>query len=197
MKWIGLTGGLASGKSTVSKILVERGWPVVDADRIAREVVGPGSVGLDQVLAEFGSDLLTPDQSLDRRELGRRVFGRPDALRRLEAIIHPLVQERSKQEREGYRLAGAKVAFYDVPLLFERNLTGFDGVMVVICSEQTQRRRLRERDGLSDAEIDARLASQIPLEKKRGLADFVVENEGTLDDLKRAVENLMPKILGP
>lgn len=196
MKWIGLTGGLASGKSTVARLLRTKGYPVIDADELAKAVVAPGTEGLREVLAAFGSDLLQTDGALDRRELGRRVFGKPEELRRLEAIIHPRVQAETSARRRAFATQGFRIAFYDVPLLFEKNITGFDAVVVVTAGEQLRKTRLKSRDGLDDEEIARRLASQIPLPEKEAKADYVLHNDGDLASLEKQVDDLTKVLSG-
>lgn len=196
MKWIGLTGGLASGKSTVARLLRTKGYPVIDADELAKSAVAPGSPGLQSVLREFGSDLLRPDGSLDRRELGRRVFGKPDQLAKLEALIHPAVQAETAARRKAFASQGFRLAFYDVPLLYEKNLTGFDAVVVVTAPLDVQKARLRARDGLADEEIVKRLASQLSMAEKEARADHVLRNDGDLAFLERQVDDLTKVLTG-
>ncbi|MBX2987483.1 MAG: dephospho-CoA kinase [Bdellovibrionaceae bacterium] len=194
MKWIGLTGGLASGKSTVAGMLRTKGWPVIDADDIARRVVAPGTPGQTAVLREFGADLRGPDGELDRRELGRRVFGDGLKLSRLESLIHPLVQAEVASRRRLLSTQGFRMAFYDVPLLFEKKLEGFDAVVVVSATPDLQRSRMKSRNAWDDAEIDRRLASQLPLLEKESLAHFVLRNDGDLAHLERQVDELILKL---
>lgn len=196
MKWIGLTGGLASGKSTVARMLRTKGYPVIDADELAKAAVAPGSPGLKSVLREFGSDLLRPDGSLDRRELGRRVFGKPDQLAKLESLIHPAVQAETAARRKAFASQGFRLAFYDVPLLYEKNLTGFDAVVVVTAPLDVQKARLRARDGLADEEIVKRLASQLSMAEKEARADHVLRNDGDLAFLERQVDDLTKVLTG-
>jgi dephospho-CoA kinase len=195
MKWIGLTGGIASGKSTVSQILTSFNCPVVDADEISRSVVQVGQPGLNQVVSHFGKHLLNPDGSLNRRELGRMVFGKPDKLLELEDILHPLIKAETARRRNELEQQGVPFAFYDVPLLFEKELEKqFDAVIVVTSHDQLQKLRMKLRDQLSDEEIQDRLSSQIPLHVKAGQATWVLENNGTLEELKAAVSELVQKI---
>lgn len=191
MKWIGLTGGLASGKSTVARMLRTKGYPVVDADELAKDVVASGTPGLAKVIQEFGSDLLLPDGSLDRRALGRKVFGNSEALARLESIVHPLVQAETTARRKAFASQGFRLAFYDVPLLFEKQLTGFDSVVVVSAPEALRRDRMVSRDKLSLDEIDRRLASQLPMDHKVARADHVLTNDGDLASLEAQVDRLL------
>lgn len=189
MKWIGLTGSLGTGKSTVTKILRSRGFTVLDADQLAHEALQPGKPSFDQVLQDFGHDLLGADGSIDRKRLAALVFGRPDQLVRLEAIIHPFVRARVAAERARLSGSGSKVLFYDVPLLFEKKMQNdFDEVWVVNCSEDLQRSRLMKGRGWSGDEINRRLKHQLPLSEKVREADVVIENSGTEADLLRAVE---------
>jgi dephospho-CoA kinase len=186
---VGLTGGIGSGKSEVSARLGERGALVIDADRIAREVVEPGTPGLAAVVAEFGEDVLLPSGALDREKVGRIVFGDPDRLAALNAIVHPLVGERM-QELMDAAPAGA-VVVYDVPLLAENGLAGmYDEVVVVDAPEETQLDRLVARRGMTEEDARARMANQASREARRAVATHIIDNSGTLDDLKTQVDAL-------
>lgn len=196
MKWIGLTGGLGSGKTTVARMLRTKGYPVVDADEIARAAVAPGTEGLREVLAHFGGDLRRSDGTLDRRALGRRVFGEPEKLLKLESLLHPRVQAEVSARRKAFASQGFRVAFYDVPLLFEKNLEGFDAIVVVTAPEDVRQARVKARDNLSDAEIVQRLASQIPLSEKEARATFVLRNDGDLGHLEMQVDDLIKVLTG-
>lgn len=189
MKWIGLTGGLGSGKSTVSQMLRERGWPVVDADQIARDVVVPGTPGLQSVVDLFGANILQPNGELDRAELAKRVFADPIQLEKLEQLLHPLIQNEVKKRRQGL---SADFAFYDVPLLFEKQLQSqFDWIVVVGCGLDQQKERIKKRTGWKDEEVERRLAVQLPLAEKMKEADFVVHNEKDMIHLTAEVEKLI------
>lgn len=196
MTRIGLTGGIASGKSTVSARLRELGAVLIDSDQLAREVVRPGTPGLDAVVAAFGDQVLTPTGELDRLALGRLVFGDPDARRRLEAIIHPLVRARSA-EIEADAPAGS-VVVHDIPLLVESGQADrFDLVVVVDADEAVQRVRLRELRQLADDEALARIASQASREKRLAVAGEVVVNNGSIEDLIAAVDRLWDRVAPP
>ncbi|UXR64480.1 dephospho-CoA kinase [Bdellovibrio bacteriovorus] len=191
MKWIGLTGGIACGKSTVSRMLRSHDIPVVDADEIAKEVVKPGSSGLKSVIQEFGPEFQTPEGALDRRKLGQRVFGNPEQLHKLEAILHPLIREETRRRRRLHEDMGAPLAIYDIPLLFETKAKDqFDGVIVVSCTKEQQKERLR-RQGWSEDEIEMRIASQISLQSKEQEADFVLNNNRDEQHLIREVDRLL------
>lgn len=191
MKWIGLTGGIACGKSTVSRMLRSHNIPVVDADEIAKDVVKPGSSGLKSVIHEFGPEFQTADGALDRRKLGQRVFGNPEQLHRLEAILHPLIREETRRRRRLHEDMGAPLAIYDIPLLFEtKSKDQFDGVIVVSCTKEQQKERLR-RQGWSEDEIEMRIASQISLQSKEQEADFVLNNNRDEQHLIREVDRLL------
>ena len=195
MKWIGLTGGIATGKSTVAKILRDQGLPVVDADSLARDVVRPGSEGLRRVVEVFGQSVLSTDRSLDRSALGRIVFADEKKRLQLEGILHPLIQELRATERRRLEQEGFTLAFYDVPLLFEKNLESeFDATILVYSTEAEQRARLRERDRLSDADIDKRLRSQLSIDQKMKRASYVVFNHGSVSDLKRNVQSVLAEL---
>jgi dephospho-CoA kinase len=187
---VGLTGGIGSGKSEVSRRLAALGAIVIDADKVAREVVEPGTPGFAAVAAEFGKDVVRADGSLDREGIGRVVFNDPDALKRLNAIVHPLVGERiAAIMADVERDHPDGVVVYDVPLLVENNLQGgYDVVLVVAAERQTQLRRLVE-----DAE--ARIAAQAALEAKLAVADVVIDNNGSLEDLDRQVGQVWADLL--
>lgn len=198
MKWVGLTGGIATGKSTVARILRELGIPVVCADELARQVVKSGSEGFAAVVAEFGADILGPDGELDRRKLGAQVFADASLRARLESIVHPLVRAEQSRRREDLARSGASLAFYDVPLLFEKNLEEqFDATVVVLCDEGTQLSRLTSRDHLTIEEAKRRIAAQLPLAEKRRRADHVIDNNGSLEDLRAAVRELLVTLSRP
>ncbi len=184
---VGLTGGIASGKSTVSAILAELGAVVIDADLIAREVVARGTPGLDAVVAEFGPGVLTPGGDLDRPAMGALVFADPSARKRLEAIIHPLVHQRSA-ELEAAAPPGS-VIVHDIPLLAEVGRGGqFDAVMVVDAPTEEQVARMVRDRGWTREEAESRIAAQASREDRLAIASHVIDNTGSLDDLRRRVE---------
>ncbi|MCZ2828217.1 dephospho-CoA kinase [Modestobacter sp. VKM Ac-2986] len=192
---IGLTGGIGSGKSTVAALLAERGAQVVDADRIAREVVEPGTPGLAAVVAEFGDGVLTADGALDRAALASIVFGDPAARARLDGIVHPLVRARAAE-----LVAAAPpdaVVVQDVPLLVETGQAGdFDLVLVVQADPGTRVERLVGR-GLSAADARARMASQATDEERRAVADVVLHNDGDRVALAEEVDRFWAERVTP
>jgi len=184
----GLTGGIACGKSTVSRLLEQQGATIIDADVLAREVVAPGSDGLRDIVSTFGPGVLAPDGTLDRKVLGAAVFGDEGKRRALNAITHPRIAALAAQRTQEALARGDRVVIYDAPLLMENNLHhGMEQVLVVAASEETQLRRLKERDGLDEAAARARMASQMPLDQKRQHATHVFENDGTLEQLEAQV----------
>ncbi|KAB2370756.1 dephospho-CoA kinase [Actinomadura montaniterrae] len=186
---VGLTGGIGSGKSEVSARLDERGAVVIDADKIAREVVEPGTPGLAAVVAEFGADVLLPSGALDREKVGRIVFADPERLAALNAIVHPLVGERMQELMDA--APADAIVVYDVPLLAENGLAGmYDAVVVVDAPEETQLDRLTSRRGMTEEDARARMANQATREQRRAVATHVIDNSGTLDDLKSQVDAL-------
>ena len=185
MKWIGLTGGIASGKTTVANMFRELAVPVVDADRLAHLALTKNK---DKIVTYFGRDILDDSGEINRRELAEKVFENPKQLKSLEALIHPFVQERVAEKKRLFELAGHEVAIYDVPLLFENDLQkSFDEVILVYVPEELSKKRLMERNNLSEKEAELRLQSQINIEKKKELATVVFNNEGDEDDLKKLV----------
>jgi len=189
---VGLTGGIASGKSTFAAALRARGVPVVDADALARTAVAPGAPALAEIARTFGPDVLAPDGSLDRKRMAALVFADPGARRKLETITHPAVRRAMGEETARLAAAGHDLAFYDTPLLFEVGLDGtVDAVVVVYAPADVQRARLVARDGLQPAEAEARLAAQLPIEDKAARADFVVENVGGVAELGPKADRLL------
>jgi dephospho-CoA kinase len=192
---IGLTGGIASGKSTVARLLGERGAPIVDADQLARRVVEPGQPALDDIVKQFGRELLDESGALDRKKMAQLVFADAAKRRMLNAITHPRIALETQRELERLRASGAPLTVYEAALLVENGVYhGLDGLIVVAVDEAHQRQRLRARDRLDDAEIDARLSSQAPLADKLAAATWVIDNNGSLDDTRAQVDALWEKI---
>lgn len=195
MLTVGLTGGIGSGKSAVSRLLAERGAVVVDADLVAREVVEPGTPGLTRIVERFGGQVLRPDGTLDRAALGATVFADPEALRDLNAIVHPLVGERTAALLEQARQQGAQVVVHDVPLLVENGLSPmYDAVVVVAASPQTQLDRLVRLRGMAPAEAQQRIDAQAPLADKLAVATHVLDNDGPLEALAPQVDRLWAEL---
>jgi dephospho-CoA kinase len=189
---VGITGGIASGKSSFAEALRSRGAPVVDADALARAAVSPGSPALAEIARTFGPAVILADGSLDRRRMAALVFADPDARRRLEAITHPAVRRAMADETARLAAAGHDLAFYDTPLLFEVGLDRtLDSVVVVWAPPEVQRARLTARDGLTPDEAAARLAAQLPIDEKAARADFVVENVGPAAELGPKADRLL------
>lgn len=197
MQRIGLTGGIAAGKSVVATRLAELGAVVIDSDRLAREAVRPGSVGLDQVVEEFGAGMLAPDGSLDRPALGAVVFSDPGALARLNAIVHPIVR-RLAAEREaaaGAAEAGA-VVVHDIPLLVETGQADTFHMLVVVHTPAPLRvARLVADRGMSEAEAQRRVALQADDDVRLALADVVLDGTGSVAQLRAQVDELWERIL--
>jgi dephospho-CoA kinase len=192
---IGLTGGIASGKSTVAKILQQLGAAIVNADLLSREVVEPGQEGWREIVAAFGSEVLQADQTLDRQKLRTIIFNHPEARKKLEAIIHPRVRALAEQRIREHTGAGYELIVYEVPLLFEGKIHEWlRPVILVACDVEIQRQRLQERDALDAAAAQKHIDAQMSLEEKRRLADFVIENNGSLEDLESQVRAVLGKI---
>ncbi len=191
-KVIGLTGGIACGKSAVAALLRQRGHPVIDADQVARQVVAPGTEGLAAIVERFGEELLNADGSLDRTALGRIVFGDSTARRDLEAITHPRIGQRSGELMRDAALAGAERVFYEAALLVE---TGrhrqFDSLWVVAAPVELQIERVMARDGLSVDEAKERIDAQMPVADKVAVADVVIDNAGEMGALAEAVDDAL------
>lgn len=196
-KIIGLTGGIASGKSTVSALLRQAGIPVIDADQVARQVQRPGSVALDKLAAAFGPAIIAPDGSLNRQQLGQRVFDDPAARQELDRIVQPLIKDTIWQAVDNLRRQGVANVVLDVPLLFEAGYdTDCDLVVVVRVSPATGLRRLMARNGYSRAAAQARIAAQLPLSVKVAKADVVIDNDGSREETRRQVAQLVEDLRG-
>ena len=191
MRTVGLTGGIGSGKSAVSRLLRSYGAVVVDADLIAREVVDVGTPGLAAVVEAFGPEVLRPDGGLDRPALGRVVFADSTALATLNAITHPRIAERTAEVFAEAAAAGAQVLVHDVALLVQHGLARrYDAVVVVAASPSTQLDRLVRLRGMAEEEARARIAAQAPLEDKLAVATHVIRNDGPLEELEPQVERV-------
>jgi dephospho-CoA kinase len=196
VKLIGLTGGIASGKSTVSAILRRLGAQVIDADALAREVVKPHQPAWTEIVSTFGNEILQSDQTLDRKKLRKLVFDNLNARKQLEAITHPKIRRLAQEKIAESAATGAPLVVYEAPLLFETGVhLWLRPVILVACDSAAQRRRLQQRDNLTPAEIEQHLGAQMSLEEKRKLADCVIDNNGTLEDLESKVKTLVQTIL--
>ena len=197
MRLIGLTGNIASGKSTVARLLVERGAVLVDADRLAREVVRPGTPALARIVERFGERVLAPDGTLDRAELRGHVFADRVELEALNAIVHPEVERLREQRVAQAKAAGARVVVCDIPLLFEKHLADrFDAIVLVDAPRPVRLERLVRDRGLHEAEAMDMITAQMPAELKRARSDYVIDNTGTLADLARRVDDVWRAIAG-
>jgi len=195
VKLIGLTGGIASGKSTVAAVLKQLGAAVINADDLSREVVQPEQPAWKEIVEIFGADILQSDKTLDRKKLRKIVFDNPEARKKLEAIIHPKVRALAEEKIRELAAAGRSIIVYEVPLLFEGGLHHWlRPVILVACDIETQKCRLRDRDHLTDKEAQQHIEAQMSLEEKRKLADYVIENNGTVNDLEREVKSVLETI---
>jgi dephospho-CoA kinase len=193
---LGVTGGIASGKSTVAAMFADLGVVVVSADQLAREVVAPGSSALVELVAAFGPTILTPRGELDRELLGRTVFADAAARARLNAITHPAIARLADARLLEARAAGEPLVIYEAPLLFEAGAgKRADAVLVVTIDPAVQERRLAERDRLSPGEIRARIDAQWPQAEKVARADFVIDNSGSPEETRRQVASLHQQLL--
>lgn len=199
MRLYGLTGGIATGKSTVSSMFREAGVPVIDADELAREVVEPGQSALAEIAVRFPG-CLTPEGKLDRQKLGARIFGDPVERAALDALMHPRIQSLAMARTAQLAATGAPAAIYDAALLIENKLyqgpstglgTGLDGVILVTCPPEVQRARLIARNGLSQAQASQRIAAQMSLEEKRPFATWLIDNGGSVEATRAQVEKVI------
>ncbi|OIJ18281.1 dephospho-CoA kinase [Anaerobacillus alkalidiazotrophicus] len=191
---IGLTGGIASGKSTVSKMLKDEGIPVIDADIVAREVVQIGEEAYEKVVNNFGIEVTNSDGTLDRKKLGAIVFNDEEKRSALNEILHPVIRNRMENRVGELKEKGYKTIVLDIPLLFESKLTNLvDKIILVYIDEDLQRKRLQNRDQFSDEEVEVRLKAQFPLKEKIKWADEVIHNHGLLSDTKEQLVTILIK----
>ncbi len=194
---VGLTGGIATGKSTVSEMLRQLGCEIIDADRLARDVVEPEQPAWKQIVAEFGGGVVTAEGALDRKKLGAIVFADPERRKRLEAITHPAIRARFQARLDELTAQGfAGIVVFDAPVMIESgNYKHMDRLVVVVTDDATQAARLQERDGTDEAEGRRKIASQMPLAEKAQLADYVIDNSGareaTAAEVRRVFAALM------
>ena len=192
MEVIGLTGGIASGKSTVAARLRERGVPVIDADQVAREVVEPGEPALDSLRQTFGDGIIQPDGALDRKALGAIVFADPQKLMVLNAITHPAIMARVGQRLVELRREGHRWVVYEAALVIENGLApGMRTLVAVVCDPERQVERVMARDGLDEGQARQRLAAQTDNATREAQAEFVLRNDGTLDALLVAADAMI------
>lgn len=191
---IGLTGSIASGKSTVAKMIQAYGLPIVDADVVARQVVEPGSVTLKKIAEAFGQEIIAEDGSMDRAKVGSIIFHDETMRQKLNSIIHPAIREEMIRQRDEFISYGEKNVFMDIPLLFESKLEHFvENIIVVSVSEEVQLERLMARNGLTEQEARARIATQIPVAQKEALAHAVIHNNGTYEQTAEQLQNILLK----
>jgi len=198
MRVFGLTGNIGSGKSTVADMFRRAGIPVLDADRISREVTSPGGRAYSPVIREFGREILLPDGSIDRRKLAEIVFSDPARRARLEALTHPAILEAMKESLDGLSRDGHRAAVVEAALIHETGGKGlFEAVVFVRCDEETQLRRLMARGGMSMEQALARLRAQMDAAKKAVRSDHVIDNSGSPEETRAQVEKLAAVLLGP
>ncbi len=191
MRVIGLTGGIASGKSTVAKILERLGAVVIDADALSREVVTPGEAAYEAILAEFGERIVNPDRTINRSALGDIVFADPGARNRLERITHPAIGRRADQNLAELRRQGVPLVFYMAPLLIESGASArVDEIWVIYADPATQLHRLVERDGMSHDRALQRIAAQMPMDEKKKYGRVVIDNRGSLEETEQQVREI-------
>src|SRR5438309_2540624 len=195
MKVVGLTGGIGTGKSTVSRLLRERGVTVIDADEATRAVQARGTEGLRRLVEEFEPSVLTAEGDLDRARLAAVAFAEPEARERLNSIVHPLVREWMADRQLEAEAREDPYVVLDIPLLYEtRGAAGVDDVILVYAPEELAIRRLVELRGMSEEQARARISAQMPIEDKRRLARHVIENTGTLDELRERTERVWAEV---
>ena len=197
MKIIGITGGIGSGKSTVSRMIRERGYPVIDLDILAHRVIEPGEPAYRKIVARFGTEILGPDRKIDRRRLGQRVFPDQEARRELESFTHPEISTLMEREIQTHREEGCTLLFLEVPLLYEVGMDSWIRPVIVVKSpEAICIERLKSRkDLLSDQEILSRMRSQMNIEEKTRRADYVIDNSGNPENTRSQLNDIIQKLI--
>jgi dephospho-CoA kinase len=195
---VGLTGGIGAGKTTVGKMFVELGCHVIDSDSITRELFKPGQKVRALVAAAFGPAVVAPDGSIDRKALGELVFNDDGLRQKLNGIVHPAIIQRQKKFMEvASSIDPDGIALVDAALMIEAGTyKNYDKLVVVMVTPEIQRKRLRDRSGLTDEQIEARIAAQLPMTEKAKFADYIVENSGTVDETRRQVEEIYYQLRG-
>lgn len=189
---IGLTGSIASGKSTIAHKLSEYGIEIIDADKIAREVVEPGKRAYTEVVEAFGPSILRPDETIDRPQLGERIFNNEKERQTLNSIVHPAIRKEMIERRDRFVERGDEAVVLDIPLLFESKLTHFvEKILVVSVQPHVQIARLMERNELTSEEATRRISSQIPVQEKEALADAVIDNNGTKEESYEQLDEIL------
>ena len=192
MKWVGLTGGIATGKSTVARLIESHGHPVIDADAISHQLTRPAAEGYFQIVSHFGNQVLEPNGFLDRKKLAEIIFQNPNQKLKLENILHPLIQEQVKELKNKYILEEKKICFYDVPLLFEKKLQAqYDDVVTVWCQEEIRLRRLCQRNQLDRATALQRIRQQLPQSIKIAQSQYCIDNSGSEQSLIEIVRRFL------
>ncbi|PLT32315.1 dephospho-CoA kinase [Bacillus sp. V5-8f] len=189
---IGITGGIASGKSSVSEFIKESGFTVIDADIAAREAVEPGEEAYAQIVESFGDEILQEDKMIDREKLGSIIFHDTEKRLLLNSIVHPAVRKRMIGQKDSAFDREEETVFMDIPLLFESKLTSMvDKTLLIYVNEHVQIERLMKRNGFTKSEALARISSQMPLSEKRNLADAIIDNNGDFEETKRQVKEIL------
>lgn len=190
---IGLTGGIASGKSTASAYIEDKGYPVLDADKFARKATAKGGPSYKGIIEAFGKAVLAENGEIDRKKLGSMIFNDPEQRKVLNNLVHPEIRRMMNEERD--RLKQENHVFLDIPLLFENQLDDqCDITLTIYVDESIQKARLMERNGLTEPEADSRISSQMPLSTKKDRSDFVMDNSGTRGDLYAQIDEFLNKI---
>ncbi|WLR60796.1 dephospho-CoA kinase [Guptibacillus hwajinpoensis] len=191
---IGLTGGIASGKSTVAEMIRRYNIPIIDADVMARKVVEPGEPALEEIFRLFGEEMKDGNGGLDRKKLGSVIFKDDDKRKQLNRVLHPAIRKRMLDEAAAYKEQGNAHVVFDIPLLFESKLTHMvDQTLLVYVNADVQLKRLVERDGSTEEEATDRIHSQLPIEQKKKLADEVIDNMGTREETDKQLRNILTK----
>lgn len=195
MKWIGLTGGVATGKSTAAALLKGLGLPVIDADQIAHKLSETGESGYEKILSHFGKNILNKDRSINRKQLGQIIFSDPQLKLDLENILHPLIKQETQLQKKQYEQKGSQICLYDVPLLFEKNLaTDFDHTILIWCDRETQLERMIKHRDLTKEEASLRIQNQLPMVDKVKMATYCVDNSGDMEDLEKQIQKLVKSL---
>lgn len=195
MKWVGLTGSIATGKSTAKKLIEGLGFPVIDADLISHELTQTGREGYQKIVSHFGNHLLQTDLGLNRKALGQIIFNDAEKRLQLEQILHPLIQKEVQTQKEKHAQNKVRLCFYDVPLLFEKDLKkSFDLVVLVWCDPLVQKLRLAARNQLTEDEVQSRLSSQTDMAYKIKNSDYCLDNSTNLRGLEKQIHRLVKTI---